>query len=158
MVRAWRFAIAAACVRVQSSLGAGREMSCFSPLNVGTSIRCLCPLYLTLTCFTRFRWKWVPGRAEMTMCTISSMRRNCCRTVCSTWSLNHTNKQIQWHINLHLYFFTFYFYFESGKNQYLLTLQVSICYLLPLQSRILLSAFAGHSISDCLYFVWFEKK
>ena len=31
-----------------------------------------------------------PGRTEMTMCTISSMRRNGCRTVCSPWKSNGT--------------------------------------------------------------------
>ena len=30
------------------------------------------------------------SRTEMAMCTISSMRRNGCRTVYSTWSLNGT--------------------------------------------------------------------
>ena len=44
----------------------------------------------TLTCFTWLRCKWVTGSTAMTMCTICSMRRNGCRTVCSTWSLNST--------------------------------------------------------------------
>ena len=44
--------------------------------------------HFTIKCFTWFRWKWVPGRTEIAMCTISSMRRNGCRTVCSPWSWN----------------------------------------------------------------------
>ena len=40
-------------------------------------------IYFTLKCFTWLSLKWVPGRTEMAMCTISSMRRNGCRTVCS---------------------------------------------------------------------------
>ena len=46
--------------------------------------------YLKITCFTWRRCKWVPGRTEIAMCTISSMRRNGCRTICSTWSWNET--------------------------------------------------------------------
>ena len=36
------------------------------------------------------RWKWVPGRTEVAMCTFSSMRHNGCRTVCFPWSWNGT--------------------------------------------------------------------
>ena len=52
----------------------------------------LCPWarHFTLKCFIWLRWKWVPGRTEMKMCTISLMRRNGCRTVCSPWSWNGT--------------------------------------------------------------------
>ena len=39
--------------------------------------------HFTPTCFTWLSCKWVPGREEMAMCTISSMRRDGCRTVCS---------------------------------------------------------------------------
>ena len=51
---------------------------------------CLWARHFILKCFTWLRWKWVPGRTEMAMCTISSMRRNGCRTVCSPWSWNGT--------------------------------------------------------------------
>ena len=36
--------------------------------------------HFTLKCFTSLRWNWVPGRREMPMCMISSMRPNGCRT------------------------------------------------------------------------------
>ena len=71
-----------------------REILCFSPLNLGTLLRC-CVLGQgtspsNLKCFTWLRWKWVPGRTEMAMCTISSMCRNGCKTVSSPWSWNGT--------------------------------------------------------------------
>ena len=55
-------------------------------------VKMLCPWarHFTLKCFTWLRRKWVPGRTEMAMCTISSMRRNDWRTVCSPWSWNGT--------------------------------------------------------------------
>ena len=46
--------------------------------------------HFILKCFTWLRWKWVPGRTEMAMCTIRSMRRNGCETACSPWSWNDT--------------------------------------------------------------------
>ena len=46
--------------------------------------------HFTFKCFTRLGWKWTPGRRKMAMSTISSMRRNGCRTVCSPWSWNGT--------------------------------------------------------------------
>ena len=99
MVRAWRFVAVAACRAVSRPAWCGifREMSCFSPLNLGDFVSLLWPMlypwarHLTLNCFTWLRWKWVvPGRTGMTMCTISSMRRNSCRTVYSPWSWNDT--------------------------------------------------------------------
>ena len=54
----------------------------------------LCPWtrHFTLKCYTWLRWKRVglPGRTEMAMYMISSMRRNGCRTVCSPWSSDGT--------------------------------------------------------------------
>ena len=44
--------------------------------------------HFTLTRHSWLRYKWGPGRTEMAMCTISSMRLNVCRTVCSPWSWN----------------------------------------------------------------------
>ena len=54
------------------------------------SMVCYWARHFTLKFFTWLRWKWVLGRTEMVMCTISSMRRNGCRTVCSPWSWNDT--------------------------------------------------------------------
>ena len=54
------------------------------------SMVCYWARHFTLKFFTWLRWEWVPGRTEMVMCTISSMRRNGCRTVCSPWSWNDT--------------------------------------------------------------------
>ena len=45
------------------------------------SMLCHWARHLTLKSCTWLRWKWVPGMTEMTMCMISSMRRNGCRTV-----------------------------------------------------------------------------
>ena len=42
---------------------------------------CLWARHFTLKCFTWLKWKWVPGRTEMAMCMISSMRLNSCSTV-----------------------------------------------------------------------------
>ena len=55
-------------------------------------VKMVCPwaTHFILKCFTWLRWKWVPGRTEMAMCTISSMRWNGCRTVCSPGSWNGT--------------------------------------------------------------------
>ena len=84
------------------------------------SILCPWARYLTLKCFTGLRWKWVPGRTQMAMCMISSMRRNGCRTVCSSWSWNGTRKwrrgkhvKIGWNtwyhiIKLHLFYLYIY--------------------------------------------------
>ena len=60
----------------------------FIPSQSWDIVKMLCPWarHFTLKCFTWLRWKWVPGRTAMAMCTISSMRRNGCRTVCSPWS------------------------------------------------------------------------
>ena len=90
MVRAWRSVDVAACRAVSNPACCRifREISCFSPLNLGTLSRCPWARHFTLKCFTWLRWKWVPGRTEMAMCTISSMRRNGCRTVRSPWSRN----------------------------------------------------------------------
>ena len=35
----------------------------------------------------------IPGRTDLAMCMISSVRRNGCRTVCSPWSLNRSSDQ-----------------------------------------------------------------
>ena len=127
MFRAWRSGDVAACRVVSNPAWCRifREISCFSPLNLGTLLRMLCPWarHFTLKCFTWLRWEWVPGRTEMAMCTISSMRRNGCRTVCSPWSWNGTRMnrssdqgvrcrmiglQTWYHtMNLHLYLFYF---------------------------------------------------
>ena len=77
-----------------------REISFVSPLNNATLFRCCCPWarHLTLKCFTSIRWKWVPGRTEMTMCIISSMRRNGCRTYAlrGVEMAQEWFKQVQW--------------------------------------------------------------
>ena len=76
-------------MRFRISLGAGfSEKYHVSPSQYWDIVSMLCPWarHLTLTCFTSLRVKSVPGRTEMTMCMISSMRRNGCRTVCSPWS------------------------------------------------------------------------
>ena len=62
---------------------------CFCPLNLGTLFRPRAR-HFTLKCFTWLKWKWVPGRTEMAMCTISAMRRNGCKTGCSSLSWNDT--------------------------------------------------------------------
>ena len=54
------------------------------------SMLCIWARRFTLTCFTSLRCKCVPVGTAMTMCTISSMCRNGCRTVCSPWSWNDT--------------------------------------------------------------------
>ena len=35
-------------------------------------------------------FKWLPDRTDIAICTICSMRRNGCRTVCTPWSWNGT--------------------------------------------------------------------
>ena len=60
------------------------------------SMLCLWASHLTLKCFTWLRWKGVPGRTEMAMCMISSMRRNDCRPMLSVELRWHTNEQVQW--------------------------------------------------------------
>ena len=64
----------------------------FLPFQSRDIVKMLCPWawHFTLKCFTWLRWKWVHGRTEMAMCTMSSMRRNGCTTVCSPWSCNDT--------------------------------------------------------------------
>ena len=65
----------------------------FPPAQYGDIVKMCCPWarHFTLKCFTWLRWQWVPGRTEIAMCAISSMRRNDCRTVCSPWSWNGTH-------------------------------------------------------------------
>ena len=46
--------------------------------------------HLTLKYFTWLGLKWVPGRTDMAMCMITSMRRTGCRTVYSPWSWDGT--------------------------------------------------------------------
>ena len=62
----------------------------FLPSQYWDIVSMLCPWarHFTPTCLTRFRCKWASGRTEIAMCTISSMRRNGCRTVWSPWSWN----------------------------------------------------------------------
>ena len=52
-----------------------------SPLSILGQCLILRPLagHFTLKSFTWPRCKLIPGRKEMTMCTISSLRRNGCR-------------------------------------------------------------------------------
>ena len=85
MVRECRFA-----VRFQTSLGAGYIM--FLSSQSWDIVAMLCPWakHFTLKWFTWLRWKWVPGRTEMAICTISSMFKNGCSTECSPWSWNGT--------------------------------------------------------------------
>ena len=74
-----------------------REISCFSPLNIGLMFRCCFLGQGTSPSNASLRWKWVPGRTEMAMCMLSSMRRNgwndCMLSVELRW---HTNKKVQW--------------------------------------------------------------
>ena len=64
-------------------------------------------------CFTLLRWKWASCRTEMTMCTISSMRRNGCRMIgLKIWYQT---------INLHLYLYL-YPLFERITGRHLVTL------------------------------------
>ena len=65
----------------------------FLPSRYWDIVSMLCPWArnLTLKSFTLLRWKWVPGRTEMAMCMISSMRRTSCRTVCSLLSWDATS-------------------------------------------------------------------
>ena len=86
----WRFADVVACRAVSNPAWCRimRERSCFSPLNLGTlSSRCCVlgqgtsPSNASLDS---------GGRTEMEMCTISSISRNGCRTVCSPWSWDDT--------------------------------------------------------------------
>ena len=89
MVRAWRSADVAACRAVSNPAWCRifGEIPCFSPLNLGTLLRWRVlgqdtyPQMLHLT-----QVKMSLGRTEMAMCTISSMRRNGCKTVCSPGS------------------------------------------------------------------------
>ena len=94
MVRAWRSADIAACRAVSNPAlwRIFREISCFLPSQCWDIVKMLCRLarHLNLKCFTWPRWKGVPGRSEMAMCTISSMRRKGCRSVCSPCSWNGT--------------------------------------------------------------------
>ena len=64
----------------------------FLPSQYWDIVSMLCPWarYLTLKYFTWHRWKWEPGRTEVALWRISSMRRNGCRTVCSPWSWGGT--------------------------------------------------------------------
>ena len=68
----------------------GRNIMFLPSLYWDISMLCHWAMYLTPQCFTWLRQKWVPGRTEMAMCMISSMRRNGCRTVCSPWSWDGT--------------------------------------------------------------------
>ena len=92
MVRAWRSADVATCRAVTNPAWCRifRGISCFSPLNHETLLRCSVLGQGTSLRFSWLRWKWIPGRTEMAMCTISSMRQNGCRTVCSPWNWNGT--------------------------------------------------------------------
>ena len=71
-----------------------REISCFSLLDVETLFRCFFPWtrHFTPTCFTWLRCKCEPGRTDMTICTISSMRRNGHRTVCALRVIEMTHE------------------------------------------------------------------
>ena len=95
MVRAWRSADVTACRAVSNPAWSRifRKISCFPPLNRGTLLR-WCVLGQDISTSNAslnwLRWKWVPGRTEMEMCTISSMRRNGCKTVWSPGSWNGT--------------------------------------------------------------------
>ena len=68
------------------------EKYMFLPFQWWDIVSMLCPWtrHFSLTYFTWFRCKWVPGRTDMTICAINSMGRNGCRTVCSPWSWNRT--------------------------------------------------------------------
>ena len=48
--------------------------------------------HFTLKCFTRFRCKWVPGRIEITIRTIRSMR----------WKNGTISAQLKWHTKEHV--------------------------------------------------------
>ena len=87
MVRALRSADVATCRAVSNPAWCRifREISCFSPLNLGTLLRC-CVLGQGTSPSNASLDSGENGRTEMAMCTISSMRRNGCRTVCSPWS------------------------------------------------------------------------
>ena len=91
MVRAWRSADAAACRAVSNPARAGFSEKynvfplsilghCFNVVSLGKALH---PQMLHLT---QVKMSSAPGRTEMAMCMISSMRRNGCRTVCSPWS------------------------------------------------------------------------
>ena len=75
-----------------------------SPLSILSIVSMLCfwTGHVTRTCFTWLTCECVPGRTEMAMCTVSSMRRNGCRTASFTWSWYGTrmswsnDQQVQW--------------------------------------------------------------
>ena len=64
--------------------------SSYSPFNSGTSLSRCCARHFTNKCFTSLSCKWVPGWAEMAMCTISNSCRNACRAACYPMSWNGT--------------------------------------------------------------------
>ena len=59
---------------------------------------CPCARHFTLKCLTWLRWKWVPGRTGMVMCTIDKLNapkwlQDCMLSVDLKL---HTNEQFQW--------------------------------------------------------------
>ena len=91
IVRGWSSANVAA-YRAFSSPSWCRISEKYNVSHLSILGNCLCPCarQFTIKCFTWLRCKWVPDRTEIAMCTISSMRRNGCRTVCSPLSWNGT--------------------------------------------------------------------
>ena len=57
---------------------------CFDVLSLAKA------LYLQMHHLTRIGWKWISGRTEVTMCTISSMRKMAAWTTLYKWFFNST--------------------------------------------------------------------
>ena len=93
------------------------------------AVSLLCPwaTHFTLKYFTWLWWKWLPGRTKMAMCTVSPMRWNGCRIVCSPWSWNGTRMNRSsdqgvkfkvgcyvFRLDIRLWTCTFFFFFYHG--------------------------------------------
>ena len=91
MARAWRFADVTTCRAVSNPAWCKifREISCFSPLSLGTLLRCCVLGHDTSPSNASFD----SGENEYLVgqrCTLSSMRQNGYRTVCSPGNGNDT--------------------------------------------------------------------